>query len=253
MAEFRVALLGMLGVGKTSLLAQQLGTPITQQHEMNAYNFVRFTTPLTFKKHTFTQTAGNNIHNLVVIDTVGEKQFEHFRPQWINSSLGFVLVYDVTDPMSLYFIEEVVEEIKVAKQYDFLKSDVREKFGLASLPIVLVLNKIDLVQDQFHLKCAVQQAKDMLIKHFLIPETSKRNFVFQIAATSPQMADVHQEIWTSITEQMVEYHSYVQEVLAKNKQVPKHRKRGSNAFLSSVNSTTSTEENLLASSSPQTI
>jgi small GTP-binding protein len=74
--------------------------------------------------------SGKPIH-LYLIDTAGQDDFREMRSSFYSSVHGFLLVYSVIDPNSLFGVEEIYKDI--------LTSLVRD-----TIPCVLVGNKVDL-------------------------------------------------------------------------------------------------------------
>lgn len=120
-------------------------------------------------------------YELVINDTSGSEDNATLRPQWINSSQGFVLVYDVLNSESWDYISEVLEEIKISKELDKLPKDVREANGLAAFPIVLVCNKMDLIDDEQTRQTIILQASNFAKHHLEVLTHSPHQHVFEAA------------------------------------------------------------------------
>ncbi|KAF6206566.1 hypothetical protein GE061_017800 [Apolygus lucorum] len=122
-SKHKIVVLGGAKVGKSSIISQFLYNTFTAKykrtieemhHEEFNVNGVRLT--------------------LEILDTAGALEFPAMRALSISSGDAFILVYSAVDPPSF-------EEAKV------IRDQILEIKGSAAVPIVVVGNKIDLVDD----------------------------------------------------------------------------------------------------------
>lgn len=123
MPEYKLVVVGAGGVGKTALTVQ-----FTQQVFEDEYNP---TIEDTYRKDVMIDGVTFTMN---ILDTAGQEEYAVLRDQYWRTGDGFLLVYDITNPVSFDEIRTFYEQICRAK-------DVED------YPIVLVANKSDL-EDQ---------------------------------------------------------------------------------------------------------
>jgi len=72
---------------------------------------------------------------LDILDTAGQDEFSSMQDQWMRDGKGFLLVYNITDKTSFDNVSQLYDKILRCKD-------------LAKVPVVLVGNKCDLVNDR---------------------------------------------------------------------------------------------------------
>ncbi len=129
MLRIKVVIIGDGGVGKTSLMRCYLGYGFNPKYlKTIGANFYS-------KKINYSDDRINDLSiQLVVWDLAGQPRFNEVRGVYYRGSKAAVVVFDVTNRKSFENIENWLKE--------FWKN-MNEK-----LPVVLVGNKIDLVQDE---------------------------------------------------------------------------------------------------------
>lgn len=120
MREYKLAILGAGGVGKSALTSQYVQGVFLEEYDPTIED--------SYRKQT---VIDDRNYSLEILDTAGIEQFTAMRELYIRNSEGFVLVYSVTDRNSF-------EELKT------LRDQVVRLKDNFSVPIVLVGNKADL-------------------------------------------------------------------------------------------------------------
>ena len=78
-----------------------------------------------------------------IVDTAGEEDYQDMLNSWINSAIGFVLVFAINDPDSFEYLKTIREKIK--------KNEAENK------PTIIIGNKCDLGIKR---KVTVQKAEE---------------------------------------------------------------------------------------------
>lgn len=117
----KIIVAGEGGVGKTSLI---------QRYVYNEFADTKMTIGVSFASKDV--TIGNQPFKLSLWDFAGETNFRFVLGRFCVGASGAILVFDLTRLVSLYALPEWMELIKK---------------GAGSIPMVLVGNKSDLVQD----------------------------------------------------------------------------------------------------------
>lgn len=123
MKEYKIALMGAGGVGKTSMIKQFVENSFDEMYEPTIEEIHRKT--LKYKEQQCM---------VEIADTAGMEQFAQMRDVYIRNSDGFILVYSIVDYTTYEDIKTIREQIvnfKISEQ----------------VPIVLVGNKRDLADE----------------------------------------------------------------------------------------------------------
>lgn len=127
-ARHKIVVMGSAKVGKTSIINQFLYNTFSTKYkrtieEMHQGNF---------------SIAGVSL-TLDILDTAGSYEFPAMRALSISSADAFILVYDVTDSSTF-------DEVRM------IRDQIHETKGTSAVPIVVVGNKIDLVEENTELR-----------------------------------------------------------------------------------------------------
>jgi len=125
MREFNVVVLGAGGVGKSALTVR-----FTQDIFLENYD------PTIEEEYRRPIEVDGITFQLEVLDTAGAEQFTALNEVYIKSGLGFVLVFSLTQEVSLREVDNLRQQI------------YRIKGGSTSVPIVVVGTKSDLVNER---------------------------------------------------------------------------------------------------------
>jgi len=123
--ERRIALMGYRSVGKSSLAIQFVQGQFVDHYEPTIEN--------TFSKAV--QVMGHEYH-VSLVDTAGQDEYTIFPPEYSANIHGYVLVYSI-DSSKSYEVCKILHE----KLTDLMG-------GNTSVPLVLVGNKCDLLNDR---------------------------------------------------------------------------------------------------------
>lgn len=86
---------------------------------------------------------------LEILDTAGTEQFAAMRDLYFRNGDGFILMYSVTSPMTLKEVEDL---------WELQMAMLRRRQVQSKLPVVLVGNKLDLVEDR---QISTQKGQDL--------------------------------------------------------------------------------------------
>ncbi len=137
----KIILAGEAGVGKTSLRRSYLGTSFQTQHLSTiGADFASLKTNLNDIKVQYQ-----------IWDLAGQDIFKGVRSLYYAGSLGALMVFDVTDPLSLTALDKWIIELE-------------QGTGRGIVPFILLGNKIDLL-DEDELKSIKEKANNFITKH----------------------------------------------------------------------------------------
>ncbi|PRT54453.1 Ras-related protein Rap-1b [Wickerhamiella sorbophila] len=122
MREYKVAVLGAGGVGKSALTSQYVQGVFLEEYDPTIED--------SYRKQT---VIDDRSYGLEILDTAGIEQFTAMRELYIRNSEGFVLAYSVTDRNSFEELKSLRDQV------------VRLKDNF-NVPMVLVGNKCDLAE-----------------------------------------------------------------------------------------------------------
>lgn len=115
--NFRVAVMGSTGVGKSSIISQFLYEQFQDTHHETVEDM-----------HHKLFKVGSKTVTLNILDTAGHNEFPAMKKLAISTSNAFVLVYSVTDQNSFDEMKRLRDEITTSR---------------GSVPTVIVCNKAD--------------------------------------------------------------------------------------------------------------
>ncbi|KAF5342498.1 hypothetical protein D9611_001692 [Ephemerocybe angulata] len=125
MRTYKTVVLGAGGVGKSALTVRFVRDVFVENYD-----------PTIEEEYRRTVTVDGQLSSLEVLDTAGAEQFTSLNEVYIKSGLGFVLVFSLTQEVTL-------------KEVDNLRKQIyRIKGGDTSIPIVIVGTKLDLVNER---------------------------------------------------------------------------------------------------------
>ncbi|ANB11029.1 Ras family GTPase RSR1 [Sugiyamaella lignohabitans] len=124
MRDYKVVVLGAGGVGKSALTVQFVQGVYLESYDPTIED--------SYRKQCL---IDNRSCTLEILDSAGVEQFTAMRELYIKNGEGFILVYSVTNESSLQELLELREQV------------IRIKDN-ANVPIVLVGNKCDLMDDR---------------------------------------------------------------------------------------------------------
>jgi GTPase KRas protein len=142
MEERKIVLLGSGGIGKSSITLQ-----FVKGQFISNYN------PTIEEAYTKQLSVDDKVLKLHVLDTAGQEEYTAMRDQYMRDGEGFILVYAVNDPSSLYEVDEIYKQLLRSKDMD----------NEEGFPIVVVCNKCDLPANE-HLVSKDEAAK--LVRQF---------------------------------------------------------------------------------------
>jgi small GTP-binding protein len=100
--KVKIMIIGDAGVGKTSIIRKYVKNEFTENY-LSTIGF-------DFQKKKL--TIGKKVINLCIWDTAGQERYQVMGKSYYNSSEGFIIVYDITDPRSFQSITNWIEQIK---------------------------------------------------------------------------------------------------------------------------------------------
>jgi len=108
MTEYKLVILGDVGVGKSACLIQ-----LIQNHFLEEYD------PTIEDSYRKRATIDDETCLLDILDTAGTNEYSAMRDQYMRSGQGFLLIYSVTSRQSFDKISQLRESIKRVKDEDF--------------------------------------------------------------------------------------------------------------------------------------
>ncbi|KAJ6570282.1 small GTPase superfamily [Mycena vulgaris] len=124
MRQFNVVVLGAGGVGKSALTVRFVRDVFVENYD-----------PTIEEQYHRPMMVDGEMSSLEVLDTAGAEQFTSLNEVYIKSGRGFVLVFSLTQEVSLKEVESLRKQIFRIK-------------GSESVPIVVVGTKSDLVSER---------------------------------------------------------------------------------------------------------
>lgn len=127
-ADFKIAVLGASGVGKTALVKSFFRQQFAEQHIPTVDDY-------------FIHTVLMNGHmlSLCIVDTSGTYSFPAMRRLAVSYCDAFIVVYSIDDPSSFTKAIEYLDEIHRLK-----KTQLEEK----AIPVCFAANKLDLGDEE---------------------------------------------------------------------------------------------------------
>ena len=126
--DFKIAVLGASGVGKTSLVKSFFREQFAEQHIPTVDDYFGHTVSM----------DGNRM-SLCIVDTSGTYSFPAMRRLAINFCDAYIVVYSVDDPSSFTEAVEILDEV-----YRLKKSQQGER----TIPVCFVANKLDISDEE---------------------------------------------------------------------------------------------------------
>ncbi|EFC44134.1 ras family small GTPase [Naegleria gruberi] len=145
-AEYKIAVVGGGGVGKSSLTIQ-----FVQHYYQAQYD------PTIEDSYQKQIKVDDKVVQLEITDTAGQDEFIALRDTYMRRNDGFVLVFDVTMKQSLEELINFVEGIKRVKEDNMLYT---------SVPFVIVANKCDLADQRIITK---KEALQYIVEELQLP------------------------------------------------------------------------------------
>lgn len=119
----KIIMVGAGGVGKSALTLQFMYEEFVEDYEPTKADSYRKEVVL-----------DGQIGNVDILDTAGQDEYASIRDNYFRSGEGFMMVYSCTERSTLQAIDELKDNISMAKG---------QKAGL-KIPMILVANKVDL-------------------------------------------------------------------------------------------------------------
>jgi len=121
---YKIIVVGDGGVGKSAITIQFIQNRFEEEYDPTIED--------TYQK--FTEVDRKKVC-LNVVDTAGQEDYIAMRDSWLRMGDGFVLVFSILEQQSFREIQQIKEQIMVAKDSN-------------SLPLVVVGNKKDLADNR---------------------------------------------------------------------------------------------------------
>lgn len=208
--SFAISLLGSSGCGKTSLVHMQLNNKFEAAQDETIWDTVCFTICFVanvYQFHVEEHIMGRNF-SISLHDTSGSDMYLHYQTQWIESSHGFLLVYDLTVPDSLYKLKPIMDMIWQIKKQQCLSQESRNKYNLPIFPMVLVGNKFDLLNEdqkaEQYERATAFAKRYMHLEQDRVPLTTSKLPLIIFSSASFQGINV-ETAFGSIYQQVVQY------------------------------------------------
>mgnify|MGYP001250333161 CR=1 FL=1 len=135
---YKIIMLGDSNAGKTSFV---------QQYTMNQfYNKESNTIGVSYITKIIKSPKTNNKAKVCIWDTAGQDRFFSIVKMYFKFAMGICCVYDVTNINSLKNCEKWLDES--LKNMDITQNEMIDDTEQYSVPILLIGNKIDLVQEK---------------------------------------------------------------------------------------------------------
>jgi len=128
MTEFKIVVVGAGGVGKSALTVRFIQGNFLDKYDPTIEDSYR------------KQVEVDGVACLLdILDTAGQEEYSALRDAYMKTGQGFIIVYDITEALSLETVTELRQKILRTKQ-------------AADVPIMLVGNKCDLADKRVILK-----------------------------------------------------------------------------------------------------
>lgn len=121
MSTYTILVLGDGGVGKSSVTLRFITNGYTDEYEPTIEDFYRKTI-----------RVDDQFCTVEIIDTAGQEEFDSMLDNWIRSSNGVVMVYDIGNKRSFERLSVLYDRIQMVKPQ----------------PLIVVGNKCDLPQER---------------------------------------------------------------------------------------------------------
>jgi GTPase KRas protein len=118
-ADYKLVVMGGGGVGKSALIIRLTADKFLDDYDPTIED--------AYRKHV---TVDDEMAQLDILDTAGQEEFSSMQDGWMRSGQGFLLVYDITNKISL-------DEVSTLHHKVLRVKDVEQ------VPFVLVGNKCD--------------------------------------------------------------------------------------------------------------
>ncbi|KAF8624806.1 hypothetical protein AX15_005695 [Amanita polypyramis BW_CC] len=134
MDNWRVAVLGDGGVGKTALAVQFTLNCFVEPYARSSHRYVETYDPTIEDAYRKQLVVDNRMCFVEVIDTAGQEEYATLRDQWVREGQGFILVYSIASRATFNRLEGFRQSMRRVKRGD---------------PIfMLVGNKCDKIQER---------------------------------------------------------------------------------------------------------
>lgn len=124
MEEYKLAVVGGGGVGKSALTVQFIQNVFVEEYDPTIED--------SYRKHA---KIDDSTCFLEILDTAGQEEYKALRDQYMRTGDGFLLVYSVVDRKTFEEINEFYEQILRVKDAE-------------RVPMILVGNKCDLESER---------------------------------------------------------------------------------------------------------
>ena len=144
--NFKIILIGDIGVGKTSIINRYINNSFTENSEKSTL----------YKTKKIDIDAETNA-NLEIWDTAGEERYMSVTRNYYNDSKGAMVIYDLTKKNTFENLDKWIKDLK--------------DYAPKNIVIMVVGNKSDLVYDKIDLGNELDKIKS----HFLYSEVSAKS------------------------------------------------------------------------------
>jgi small GTP-binding protein len=101
MNEIIIVVLGGEGVGKSTIIVQYLFNRFVDNYE-----------PTIEDNYTKNIIIDGTRYDVKIVDTAGQEEYSYIRDLHLATADGFLLVYDITESQSYFYINEIIERIQ---------------------------------------------------------------------------------------------------------------------------------------------
>ncbi|KAJ5070958.1 ras-like protein rasb [Anaeramoeba ignava] len=151
MNRFKIVVVGPGAVGKSALTIQYVNGEFVSEYDPTLED--------SYRKQA---EVDNQVCLLDILDTAGQEDLVSMKDQNLRSGQGFLIVFSVTSKHSFSQVAGIRDEILRAKDSE-------------DVPIILIANKVDLVNDRVVTETEIRALADDLAVPFL--ETSAKTKV----------------------------------------------------------------------------